>query len=308
MRGWRLSGTARQWLWLGLAAAAGLLAAWSAARHIQAKVQDLESQARVPTVFALVADDDLPQGTRLHAALLALREFPQQWVSADALPDEALDLLEGKTLAHAVRRGEPILPAHLAEPRPQALSARLAPGRRAVSVAVADLNLQPGLLAPDDKLDLYVSFQSEGANVTAPLLLGARVIAVGGWQDLPGMQAQSGSDTVTFDLEPADAVKLLTARDTAALTALLRHPDDATQERAAAGGDLAALLGMPRPQPPRPAPVVLYGDAPGLAEPDMEAGHAGPAGPLRGWFDAPAFGLAHGRGAGPSGARQGSGR
>lgn len=247
-----------------LAAGAGLLAAWSAGRHIQSRVELIEMQAQVPMVERLVADDDLPEGANLHAGMLAVRSFPEAWISADALHAEDMSLVEGRELAYPVRRGDAVLLAHLAGARPRALSSRLATGRRAVTLPVADLNVQTGLLAPGDKLDIYVSFDRGGTSITAPLLQAVRVMATGHWQEagLPDEAEARDYTTVTFDLSPDDAAKLMAARHEAELTGLLRHPDDATSVGASARGDVAALLGMPAVPRPKPAPVILYGDAP----------------------------------------------
>lgn len=254
-----------------LAGAAGVLAAWSAGRHIQGRLELIEQQARVPTVDRLVADEDLAEGTRLHAGVLAVRSFPEEWVSADALLAEDVDAVVGRELAYPVRRGQAIVPAHLAGPRPQTLSARLGAGRRAVTVPVGDLNVQASLLSPGDRLDIYASFERNGTSMTAPLLQAVRVIATGNWQDAAPPEEARDYATVTFDLAPGDAVKLLAARQAAELTAMLRHPDDASTGAIAARGDVGALLGLPAPPRPRPAPVILYGDASGASpDPDIE--------------------------------------
>ena len=263
----RLGEAASRWrsaALLLLAGAAGVLAAWSAGRHIQGRVDMIERQAEVPMVERLVADDDLPEGTRLHAGLLAVRSFPEDWVSGEALLAEESALLEGRELAHPVRRGDVVLLAHLAGIRPQALSSRLAAGRRAVTVPVSDLNVQTGLLAPGDRLDIYVSFDRGNTRITAPLLQAVRVMATGAWQEAgpPGETHERDYTTVTFDLSPEQAAKLMAARHEAQLTGLLRHPDDPSSANASARGDVAALLGMPAPARPRPAPVILYGDSP----------------------------------------------
>ncbi len=264
-RDWLRSGAGRHMLVLSLAACAGLLAAWSAARQIQGRMDDLTQQAQVPLADRLVAAQDLPEGIRLDPGSLAVRAFPQAWISADALPADAQAQLDGKVLAHAVRGGDPVTLAHLAQPRLLSLSARLAPGRRAVSVPASDLGLEPGLLSPGDKLDIYVSFDRLDQRVTAPLLQSATVIATGTRQDVDAAASETDYASVTFDLAPPEAVKLLAARESGSLTSILRHPDDVGPGGAVATGGLAALLGMPPPAAAKPAPQVLYGDAPGLS-------------------------------------------
>ena len=88
---------------------AGLAAAWAVRETIQQRTQAIEAQSRMPMVSRLVAAQDLPAGVPLDVASLAVRDVPQDWASSDSLSPEALDQVEGGTLAVAVRAGEPIL-------------------------------------------------------------------------------------------------------------------------------------------------------------------------------------------------------
>ena len=67
--------------------------------------------------------------------------------------------------------------------------------------------------------------------------------------------------SITFDASEQDAIKLVSARHTGSLTAMLRHRGDARISESAVPGDLAALMGLTRPAMADRAPVpVLYGD------------------------------------------------
>ncbi|SOE49356.1 Flp pilus assembly protein RcpC/CpaB [plant metagenome] len=257
---------ARSVVLLLLAIAAAGVAAWAARAHIQGTVARIEAQNRREWVARIVADQDLMPGLRLDASHLALRDFPADAVPAAALPAQALGALEGRTLAHGVPGGDAVLWAHLADETPNALSAMLAPGRRALTLTRDDLRLPGGLLAPGDALDIYVAFDHDDRRVTMPLLQAARVLAVGDWllSDMPGPGSESG--TLTLDLSPDDAVRVLAARQEGELTALLRHARDAAPAAAGARGGLARVLGMPRPPAPPPVPVVIYGDAMGALD------------------------------------------
>lgn len=262
---------------LSLALLAGLAAAWSARQHIQGHVERLEADARTPMVARVVAAHDLPAGTRLQADHLASRPFPAGLVPSDSIDPAHHARLAGMVLHTGLRAGDLVLPAHGRRVAQAAFSSHLGEGRRAVTMPVDAINSVSGLLQPGDLIDLYVSFEYQRRRITAPLLQGVLVLATGTQTQSPVESAgvpQQGFSTVTLDASPEDAVKLVAARQSGAITAVLRHPDDDRPTRKAVRGDLAGLLGVAQPRPPRAsrrAPV-LYGNrsvrnVPGLAAP-----------------------------------------
>lgn len=250
---------------LAIAALAGLAAAWSARQHIQGHVQRLEADARTPVVTRVVAAYDLPAGTRLSAEHLASRSFP-----AGMVPSESIDAahhirLTGMVLRSALRAGDLVLPVHGRVANDASFSSQLGEGRRAVTMPVDAINSVSGLLQPGDLIDLYVSFEHQRRRITAPLLQGVLVLATGGRTQLPSerpVEHAAGFATVTLDASPEDAVKLVAARQSGTITAILRHPNDDQPTRRAVRGDLASLIGVSQGPPPRSssrAPV-LYGN------------------------------------------------
>lgn len=248
-----------------LALIAGLAAAWSARQHIRGHVERLEADARVPVVTRVVAAHDLPAGTRLNVEHLASREFP-----ASVVPSESVDVADhgrliGMVLRSSLRGGDLLLPVHGRVIEQAAFSSHLVEGRRAVTMPVDAINSASGLLQPGDLIDLYVSFDYQRRRITAPLLQGVLVLATG-TQTLAPVASHGGGNhgfnTVTLDTSPEDAVKLVAARQSGTLTAVLRHPGDDRPTRKAVRGDLASLLGVANPPPVRTsarAPV-LYGN------------------------------------------------
>lgn len=259
------TGLGRSTLVLGLAVTAGLAAAWSARQHIQGHVERLEADARTPVVVRVVAAQDLPAGTQLNAEHLATRSFPVGLVPSDSVDVAQYARLTGMVLRSALRAGDLVLPAHGRVVEQAAFSSQLGEGRRAITMPVDALNSVSGLLQPGDLIDLYVSFDYQRRRITAPLLQGVLVLATGnqtlGPSEPPGAPAH-GFSTVTLDTSPEDAVKLVAARQSGVITAILRHPGDDRPTRRAARGDLASLIGVANPPPVRTvsrAPV-LYGN------------------------------------------------
>ncbi len=271
-----------------LALGTGLLAAGALALHVRERERQIEDRARLDMVERIVAARDLAAGARLTPDDLAVRSFPARWVGGDTLPLARLGELEGRVLVTAVRAGDALVPAHTVRPQP-AFSEHLAPGRRAITLPVDQVNSLSGLLQPGDLIDLYVSFDHRRKRLTAPLLQGVLVLATGRETRASEAGAEESSySTVTLDAAPEDVVKLVAARQAGTLTAILRHPGDARADRRAARGDLASLLGVGEPpRAPARRAVILYGSSgaralPGWADPEGQ-----PARPGNGWFDLP---------------------
>lgn len=246
-----------------LALAAGACAAWAARQYLQDRAQLIEARAKVPMAQRIVAAHDLPAGTRLESEHLMIRSYPAALVSSDSLPPERYTELTGTVLRTPLRSGDPVLPVHAAAHQPGTFSSHLASGRRAITMPVDAINSVSGLLQPGDLIDLYVSFEYQRRRITAPLLQGVLVLATGAstqYVQEPGTTRPTPYATVTLDAAPEDAVKLVAARQSGIITAVLRPPHDGESTQKAVRGDLASLLGVNRPSPATSKKVpVLYG-------------------------------------------------
>lgn len=254
----------RNWITLAVAGMLGLAAAWLAMRHVEQRVADIEQQARQPMAHAVVAREALAAGAKLTHDNVAVREVPREWLHSAAITPEQFDRAAGAALAFPARGGEPLLWTQLEGERAARFSARLAPGRRAVTVPVDQLSGFSGLLEPGDVLDLVLDVAKDGRRYSMPLLQDVRVIATGA---RAGGAEPCGPDftTITLDLDPEQAARLLAARSVGSLGALLRAPGD--RSRAAIGrGDAFALLGLGDPPPPPTVPVIYGGRGGPIAE------------------------------------------
>lgn len=248
---------------IGLALLAGLIAAWSAQQYISNKVQMLEEQARVLTVPRIVAAYDLPEGTKLTADHVAVREVPQEWVSSGSIVPEQFAQIEGQMITAPLKRGDQLLWANIAQLRHKPFSDKINPGRRAVTIPVDTINSVSGMLVPGDLIDLYVSFEYRRKQITAPLLQGVLVMATGQHSraGVDSSDSQNRFSTVTLDTSPEEAAKLVAARQAGTITALLRNPDDDQITQKGVRGNLANFLGIATPPPPvKRKPQVVYGN------------------------------------------------
>ena len=227
---------------LGIALAAGILAAFAANRFLAGRIEAIEARNRGDTVEVVVARRQMRKGQALSADNVALRAVPKAYAHSNALTQESFAGAAGRVLAYDVQPGEMLLAGLLQLPRPPTFSARIGNGRRAMTVAVDEINSISGLLDPGDTIDLLVSLERKSRRVTVPLLQGVQVMATGQrLSDDPLTGERRQYATVTLNLTPSQASALIVGREGGKVTALLRNPQDG----AAVSGDtidLAALF------------------------------------------------------------------
>lgn len=255
----------KTWLSLGVALAIGLLTALAARSFLSHQVEAIAAASKHETVDVVVAKTELTAGTKLSNQNLAVRKIPVDFAQSGAVRPEDFARIDGKAIAFNIRSGEMIMWSQMEAQRAPTFSARLAPGQRAITVVVDEINSISGMLEPGDLIDLMFSVDQNGQKVVLPLLQSVQVMATG--QRVLD-DARSGGKaqfaTVTLNTTPEQATNIIMARETGKLTALLRNPNDKTP----IGNrnlDLASLFGNRRvarhvPQAMQPVPV-LYGGA-----------------------------------------------
>lgn len=212
------------------AGAAGLAAAFSASHYLrhQAQLSERAIQQRYNTRDVIVASRDLPKGHVLDSTVLAVRRIPDAFMPADAMPPaRASELIGGRTTI-SIRRGTPVVLAALSVERtPSRLSQALAPGQRALTIQVDQVNAVGGHLGAGDTVDLYYSQREHNSAVLTPLLENVHVLATG----IETEEAQPGDadeqfSTITLRLDAEQAARIVLAEQTGRLTVLLRATGD----------------------------------------------------------------------------------
>lgn len=259
--------THKNWYVLAMAIALGASGTYLAKNFIQERVAAAEAKLRgnLQTVSVVVPKQDLPAGVRVDTQAMAIREVPREYVHRDAVTPQHFELAEGQRLSFQVDGGRPLLWAHLESGRTPTFSAKLPNGMRALTVPVDEVNSISGMLQPKDKIDLILTTDRLGnrpEKITFPLLQDVEVVAT-------GVQVQPERDgagraekfrTVTLQVTPADANRVILAQESGKLTAVLRHPDDAKPQ----SGEritVAHLLGETRatPRPKEPGVHIIIG-------------------------------------------------
>lgn len=229
-----------------------------------------EVKPQSETAFVLVYSRDLPRGTRLDKGNM---HWQQQLVSAladGAITAEGVDAaipadLDGKLLRRDVLDGEAVRPEFLVEGAAGFMSLALAPGMRAVGIAVTDQKLAGGFILPDDRVDLIHTatgdFDGDGVanSFSQTILENIRVLAVGErttervtlkTADQQASAAETQSDmvakgeTVTLEMSDEQAHLLFSAEASGQISLALRALEDQGPSR------IVSSVGVERAVPP----------------------------------------------------------
>ena len=257
----------RNLLLLLVALSCGGIAVLAGQRYLGAR---LEAERRrlapkpVRMVEVVVARRDLAKGDPVTADTMAVRSIPADYVPSAAIRPDRFDEVVGGRLALSLRSGDPLLGAAIVGGEQAVFSSRLRPGIRALTIAVDEVNSISGMLQPGDRIDLLFSARPPGpgqgatppTETTIPLFQNLLVLATGrqvraGLDERPGSRPYS---TVTVEVAPEHAQRLVVAQRAGKLTAVLRNPDD-TARTAGQALDIRQLLDMaPPPPPPKARP------------------------------------------------------
>lgn len=238
----------RSWVLLALALVIGGISAFGVKRYIQGQMLAIEERDKAKqTVRVLVPKDDLKKGDEISTGSVAVRAVPAEWTHANAITEDQFDRVATQRLAFNATKGQMLLWSMLEGQRAPSFSTRLTSGRRAITVPVDEINSISGMLQPGDRIDLMVAAKRDSKSYLFALLQNVVVMATGS-QAVPGAvvdgkETRRTYTTITLEVAPDDAQRVLAAREVGKLAALLRSPGD-TQPAFAAKGDAMALLGL----------------------------------------------------------------
>ncbi|CAN5330334.1 Flp pilus assembly protein CpaB [soil metagenome] len=238
----------KRWIVLAVALAVGALAAFGANRYIRSRVELIEARDRNrETVQVVVAKDNLAKGMKLSSANVAVRAVPKEWSHGLAILPSQFSRAEGSTLEYPAHAGEALLWSQLEGQRVATFSARLVPGRRAITLPVDEISSTSCMVAPGDFIDLVVTVTRNKDKTLFALMQGVQVLATGRQASTDVNESAPagarGFTTITLDASPEDARRIIAAREVGKLTALLRAPGDRAPI-AMQRSDPYALLGL----------------------------------------------------------------
>ena len=203
----------------------------------------------------LAAGRYLPAYTRLKSEDLRWRSVPRAYAPTGTATDPG-SVLGLQTLV-PFSEDEPLIFNKLALGE-QSLAASLAPGKRAVSLAVNPVSGVSGLLKPGDHVDVFLLHGQAAAAGAGLLFQDAVVLAVGGKLARENTSQSERSSTVTLALDPSDAALALAAAANGLLSLALRPSGD---ERPSGGTQASfpdALRRLSAAPPARTAPDASF--------------------------------------------------
>jgi pilus assembly protein CpaB len=254
----------KNWLLLSAAIGLGLLSAFLMNKAVQQRMDQLDAEANrgLEMVEVVVANRDLEKGDVLVADTVASRQVPKQYVHASAVVPASFSQIEDARLQVPLKRGEVVLPAHIDGLGQRVFSTILKKGMRALTFEVDEISSTAGMLRPGDRVDLIYSVMpsysgASSERVLFPLLSNVSILATGQSvtkQDNRGTERRYTN--VTLEVSPADANRILLAKSTGDLTAVLRSPDDQEKNSSAILTPDALIPGLPKKSGKPIAPVV----------------------------------------------------
>jgi pilus assembly protein CpaB len=254
------------------ALAFGALAVFGARGYIseQLSIERERLTPRQEMAEVVVAKRELQRGDVVGADTMAVRRIPKEYLPGSVVAPGRFDSYVGTRLVAAMRSGEPLVYSAMEGADISNFSSKVRQGIRAVTIAVDEMNSLSGMLQPGDRIDLQVSIRpplKPGApanpELTAPLMQDILVLATGRQVRPSGDEnpAGRGFTSITVEVTPDQAQKLIVAQRSGKLTALLRNRDD-RRPIAQRPLDIYSLLDLPQPTAPsalRGGPEIIVG-------------------------------------------------
>jgi pilus assembly protein CpaB len=235
---------------LGVALAAGGIAAYLASSHREAPPPPAPPPPPLATVEILIAKNDLSRGQLIGEGDVGWQLWPevaatQSFVKKTERPD-AMQQFVGAVVRIPVAAGEPIRdPAVVFAKGSGFLAAVLTKGMRAVSMEVSAENGAGGFILPDDHVDVILTRRDKTAEkligvekiVSEAILRNVRVLAIDQAVEEKAGQKVVVGKTATLELNPDQAETLAMSRQLGTLSLALRSLVDSPSSTAEGGDD-----------------------------------------------------------------------
>jgi pilus assembly protein CpaB len=226
---------------LGVAVAAGGVAALLAGRSEKPPEQPAPQVQQIPSVEVLVAKGDIGLGQTVSAGDMQWVTWPANaatgnFITKNNRPD-AFEALAGAIARAPFVAGEPIREAKLVQAKGSGfMAAILPPGMRAGAVPIAPETGAGGFILPNDRVDVILTQRDRAAEkavgtevlVSETILKNVRVLAIDQTVEEKNGQKVVIGKTATLELTPAQAESLALAQKLGTLSLALRSITDAS--------------------------------------------------------------------------------
>lgn len=211
----------------------------------------------------LVASRSIGVGQRLTADAIEWRDWPKDsvlddYITFEATPDALADM-SGSVARFQIFPGDPIRSGKIVKASQGYLSAVLDEGKRGVSVSVSAEAASGGFVSPNDHVDVVLTRNISGNEVTDTILRNVRVLAIdtrlgdAGSTDASSEPADTKPETfsnqaiATLELEPARAEMIIRATALGRLSLVLRSAADSAGAEPSEQADLDQAIRLSSP-------------------------------------------------------------
>lgn len=194
------------------------------------KVEKSNTAQQIEYGKVVVAKEQIPVRTKIKESMLDEQVVPVDAIHPDAVRE--MDEVLGKVTKQVIFQGEQILNAKFEDTENlNDLAFIIREGNRGVTIGVTDVKGLGGNVKPGDHVDVIGTFDKEvtGVDSSFTILSNVMVKAVGnslGPEDADETGKGAIARTVTLEVTPQQAEKLVLADDKGSLRLALRHPDD----------------------------------------------------------------------------------
>lgn len=234
-----------------------LLVAGLATLGVYRVIDGMRASSRVATQNVVIASADVPEGTALTAATLAVVQLPVAAVPAGSYTSP--DSVVGRVSRIPIFKGEAIVPGRLApDGTAGGIEVKILPGKRAMSVRIDDVAGISGMVQPNSRVDVMLTTRdatAQGAQVSKLFMSNMRILSIGSNIARGEDGRPINAPTATLEVTPAEAERLALAVREGAIQLVLRGygDPDSVQTTGAKRGDL--LTQVDNGPPPAPAPT-----------------------------------------------------
>lgn len=236
----------RLWLLFGLAVVLGVISTFLSSSYLKSRERNISEELKRqmsggPTIEVLVSSTNLPSGATLGETLVK-REVPVDLVEEDALTPNDFERILGAKLTRPLRAGYPINGSFFVE-KSKTFSDAVAPGMRAITIEVDEINSMAQMVKPGNRVDLMLITQDradpEGSGIEVVMVLqNVKVMATGQsittkegdarnrTSPMPVGNQQSSYTNFTFEVTPRDAAVIALAQSAGKIRAVLRKAGD----------------------------------------------------------------------------------
>ena len=206
----------------------------AAAGSVYVYLMDMEqkNKAAANLVPVYVAAQEIPARTKLDPSMFTTRDVPETAIHQDAITD--IEQLSGSYTRERLVSGEQVMASRLVFAQSEsALSYKVSPNHRAVTVPVNNVSGVAGFILPGDYVDCIVTIDPPGAEgekketITRVVAENIRVLAAGQFI-YEQEQEQLVVDTVTMDAPVNSVSAIIQASERGSLRLVLRPVNDPT--------------------------------------------------------------------------------